>query len=286
MGLLTFITASCDALAATASPSIDALGLRIVIALATIMLVWFGVQESLAAAHGGPGFNMGKFLNFFLLITFAYVLVAYYDSAIPGVGYSLKGFINGGAQYLVAVIGTDSIANMQNDLAQIQASSGPGIIKTIADPYYALAFFFIQVMLALFAATLSLIVGYGAIALTVVGLFGPVLIPFMVVPKLEFLFWNWLRAFIGFCFYKVVAAAVLSVLAQLLTAYSGGLTLLADPGTMVQQIPWLILLVLINVYVLFQVPHLTLAIFSGSTGGSGSGMTTGLLTGATLAAKL
>jgi hypothetical protein len=272
MGLLTFITTACDSLAATASPSIDALGLRIVIALATIMLVWFGVQESLAAAHGGPGFNMGKFLNFFLLITFAYVMVAYYDSAIPGVGYSLKGFINGGAQYLVQVIGTDSVTMMQNDLAQVQASSGPGIIKTFADPYYSMAFFFIQVILALFAATLSLIIGYGAIALTVVGLFGPIMIPFMVVPKLEFLFWNWLRAFIGFCFYKVVAAAVLSVLAALLSNYYTSLATVADPGQTIKQMPLLILLVVVNVYVLFQIPHLTMSIFSGSTGSHGGGM--------------
>jgi hypothetical protein len=272
MGLLSFITASCDALAATASPSIDALGLRIVIALATIMLVWFGVQESLAAAHGGPGFHMGKFLNFFLVITFAYVLVAYYDSAIPGVGYSLKGFINGGAQYLVRVIGTDSFNLMQNDLSALQASSGPGITKTVADPYYALAFFFIQVMLALFAATLSLIVGYGAIALTVVGLFGPILIPFMVVPKLEFLFWNWLRAYIGFCFYKVVAAAVLYVLAALLGNYYATLGTVPDPGQMILQLPLLILLVVVNLYVLFQIPHLTMSIFSGSTGSHGGGM--------------
>lgn len=272
MGLLTFITASCDALAATASPSIDALGLRIVIALATIMLAWFGVQESLAAAHGGAGFHMGKFLNFFLLITFAYVLVAYYDSAIPGVGYSLKGFINGGAQYLVQIIGTGSVDLMQNDLSALQGSSGPGIIKTFADPYYSISFFFIQVMLALFAATLSLIVGYGAIALTVVGLFGPVLIPFMVVPKLEFLFWNWLRAYIGFCFYKVVAAAVLSVLAALLGNYYATLATVADPGQMIKQLPLLILLVVVNLYVLFQIPHLTMSIFSGSTGGHGGGM--------------
>jgi hypothetical protein len=272
MGLLNFITTSCDALAATASPSIDALGLRMVIALATIMLVWFGVQESLSAAHGGPGFHMGKFLNFFLLITFAYVLVAYYDSGIPGVGYSLKGFINGGAQYLVRVIGMDSVDLMHNDLSVLQGSSGPGIIKTFADPYYSMAFFFIQVMLALFAATLSLIVGYGAIALTVVGLFGPVLIPFMVVPKLEFLFWNWLRAYIGFCFYKVVAAAVLSVLAALLGNYYATLATVADPGQMIKQLPLLILLVAVNVYVLFQIPHLTMSIFSGSTGSQGGGM--------------
>jgi hypothetical protein len=46
------------------------------------------------------------------------------------------------------------------------------------------------------------------------------------------------------------------------------------------------LLVLINCYVLYQVPHLTMAIFSGSTGGGGGSMTAGLLTGATLAARL
>jgi hypothetical protein len=37
-----------------------------------------------------------------MLITFAYTMVKFYDSSIPGVGYSLKGFINGGAQYLVS----------------------------------------------------------------------------------------------------------------------------------------------------------------------------------------
>ena len=87
------------------------------------MLVWFGVQEALASAQGGPGFNMARFLSFFMLITFAYVMVKFYDSAIPGVGYSLRGFINGGAQYLFRIIGTDGIATMQNALAPAQASA-------------------------------------------------------------------------------------------------------------------------------------------------------------------
>jgi len=96
MGVLNWITQGCDALTATASPTIDALGVRMCIALATIMLVWFGVQESLASTHGGQGFHMGKFLSFFMLITFAYTLVRFYDSSIPGVGQSFRGFINGG----------------------------------------------------------------------------------------------------------------------------------------------------------------------------------------------
>ena len=79
-----------------------------VIALATIMLVWFGVQEALASAQGGPGFSIAKFFNFFLLITFAYCFVKFYDSSIPGIGYSLKGFISGGTSSLVDYIGNDS----------------------------------------------------------------------------------------------------------------------------------------------------------------------------------
>jgi type IV secretory pathway VirB6-like protein len=272
VGLLTWITQACDTLTSTASPSIDALGLRICIALATIMLVWFGVQEALASANGGPGFNMGKFLNFFLLITFAYTMVKFYDSSIPGVGYSLRGFINGGAQYLVSVIGTDSVTSIQNTLNQAQSSSGPGITKALMNPYYAIVFVIIQVLIAILSAVVSAIIAYGAIASAAIGLLGPVFIPFLVFNKLEFLFWGWLRAFMGFCFYKVLAAAVFSILAHVLAEYYTQLVAFSDPGNMVQELPLLILLVLVNVYILFKIPAMTQSLFSGHTGGGSSGL--------------
>ena len=61
MGLFNFIAQACQSLAATAAPSITAMGIHIVLALATIMLVWFGVQEALASAHGGDGYSRGGF---------------------------------------------------------------------------------------------------------------------------------------------------------------------------------------------------------------------------------
>ena len=189
MGILNWILQGCDTLTNTVSPSVDALGLRICIALATIMLVWFGVQEALAAASGGPGFNLGKFLNFFMLITFAYTMVKFYDSSIPGVGYSLKGFINGGAQYLVSIIGTDSVTSIQNTLNQAQSTNGPGIAKAMMNPYFAIVYVVIQVMIAALSAIVSAIIAYGAIGSAVIGLLGPVFIPFLVFQKLEFLFW-------------------------------------------------------------------------------------------------
>jgi hypothetical protein len=279
-GAIHWITQGCDALTASASPSVDALGLHICIALATIMMVWFGVQEALASAQGGPGFNMGKFLNFFMLITFAYVMVKFYDGVIPGIGYSLRGFIDGGAQNLVTVIGNDSVTSIQQTLDQASANGGPGIVKVLMSPYYSLVYVIIQVLLAIFSAAVSAIIAYGAVGLAVVGLLGPVFIPFLVFDKLDFLFWGWLRAFIGFCFYKVLAAAVLSILGHLLAQYYTTIVNFTDPGNMVKSLPLLILLVMVNIYILFKVPVMTATIFSGGHGGHDGGM--GLLTFALL----
>ena len=49
---------------------------------------------------------MAKFLNFFLLITFAYSMVKFYDSSIPGLGFSLKSFVIQGTDNLQQIIGT------------------------------------------------------------------------------------------------------------------------------------------------------------------------------------
>jgi hypothetical protein len=283
MGVLNWITQGCDNLTSAASPTIDAMGLHICIALATIMLVWFGVQEALASSHGGTGFHVGKFLSFFMLITFAYTLVRFYDSSIPGIGQSFRGFINGGAQNLVSVIGNDSITSIQNTLSQAQSNEGPGTMKALMNPYYAIVFFVIQALIATFSAVVSAIVAYGAVASAVIGLLGPIFIPFLVFEKLEFLFWGWLKAFIGFCFYKVLATAVLSILAHLLAQYYTELVNFSDPGNMVQELPLLILLVLTNIYILFKIPSMTMSIFSGSAGGHGGGMG-GMITAAILRA--
>src|SRR5882724_8606561 len=107
MSLFQFIAQACQSLAATVAPSITAMGIHIVLALATIVMVWFGVQEALASAHGEAGFSIGRFLNLFMLLTFAYAMVNYYDSSIPGLRFSLKGSSDRRTIHLVNVIGSD-----------------------------------------------------------------------------------------------------------------------------------------------------------------------------------
>jgi hypothetical protein len=249
------------------------MGIHIVVALATMMLVWFGVQEALASSQGGAGSNIGRFISLFMLLTFAYAMVNFYDSSIPGLGFSIKGFIDGGTTNLVNVIGADGSATMLNQIHAASSKTGPSMLASIMSPYYSLVYFVVQFLLAVLAAIVSAIIAYGAIASTIIGLLGPLFIPFLVFNKLDWLFWGWLKAYLGFSFYKVVAAAAMNVLSHVLTNYYVQLgQSLSDPSLLIQTLPLLILLVFVNIYILIKIPAMTQALFSGHTSGGGGGM--------------
>jgi hypothetical protein len=272
MDFLILIKNGCDNLTATASPSIDSLGLRMVIALATIMLVWFGIQEALASAQGGPGFSIPKFVSFFVLITFAYCFVKFYDSSIPGIGYSLKGFISGGTSSLVDYIGNDSTQEVQNTIHTALGKIG-SLSPSFTEPYTLLCSYTVQLVLTVLTGLIAVIIAYGAIGATVIGILGPVFIPWMVFDKTDFLFWGWLKAFLGFEFYKVVAAATLSIVSHLLISYlTSGAMNVASPQSLITLMPALLMLCFIACFVLFKIPTMTASLFSGHVGGHSSGL--------------
>jgi len=271
MDFLILIKNGCDNLTATVAPSVDSLGLHMVISLATIMLVWFGVQEALASAQGGPGFNIANFLNFFLLITFAYCFVRFYDGGIPGIGYSLKGFISGGTSSLVDYIGNDSTQEVQDTIRTALAQVG-NMSPSFTEPYKLLCSYTVQIVLSVLTALIAVIIAYGAIGATIIGLLGPVFIPWMVFSKTDFVFWGWLRAFLGFEFYKVVAAATMSVMSHLLISYlTSGAMNVDSPEKLVTLMPALLMLCFIAGFILLKIPAMTATLFSGHTGGHDAG---------------
>ncbi|MGA7635196.1 MAG: type IV secretion system protein [Terriglobales bacterium] len=243
-----------------------------VLALATIMMVWFGVQEALASASGGPGFDMRRFISFFILITFAYSFVNFYNTAIPGIGTSLKGFIDGGTANLVEIIGQDSFNTMTAQIDGAAKNMGTAMPSVLLSPYKSFVFFMVQMALAVANALILAIVAYGIVASTIIGLLGPIFIPFLVFEKLDWLFWGWLKAYLGFSFYKVIAAATLNVLAHLLTQYFSGLGQdLSDPQLMIAAFPFLIVLMGITSFILIKIPAMVHTLFSGGTGGHDGG---------------
>ena len=94
---------------------------------------------------------------------------------------------------------------------------------------------------------------------------GPIFIPFFIVPKLEWIFWGWFKAFIQYAFYQVIAAAVVFIIANLIL----GTLNLQPNGTisttqLLEFFPVLFITFLASIYALLKIPALTNHIFSGS----------------------
>src|SRR5207245_6747447 len=70
------------------------------------------------------------------------------------------------------------------------------------------------------AKVLSLaIVAFGLIASAVCALLGPIFVPFLIVPKLDWLFWSWFKAFVQYSFLPVVALAFLMIFERFIFQY-------------------------------------------------------------------
>ena len=224
----------------------EALGFRIFVALLTTMMVWFGVQEALSSAQGGPGFNFASLCDFVVVASFAYTFIEFYGNAIPGVGYSFKDFITVGAT------GVANINRPRQDRTRCKSDDHRHAEPTRGRNCEGADEYLLRLNDGLRSASAGLLFGHHRgdrrLRSSRGGrhrILGPVFIPFLLVDKLSFLFWGWLRAFIGFSFYKVVAAAVLSVLGHLYQLYYMSLIPL-DPVTLVTKLPLLMLLVLVN----------------------------------------
>ena len=127
----------------------------------------------------------------------------------------------------------------------------------------------ITILLAAAQAIAIVVIAYGFIATAVCVLVGPVFVPFFIVPKLEWLFWGWFKAFIQYAFYQVIAAAVVYVIGNLIL----GILDLEPTGTisivqLIEAFPVLFITFLAAIYALLKIPALTNHIFSGTSGGS------------------
>ena len=114
-------------------------------------------------------------------------------------------------------------------------------------------------------AVAIIITAYGFVAQAICILIGPLFIPFFIVPKLEWLFWGWLKCFMQYAFYQVIAAATMFVMGNLVIYVLTQPPFLPVPDP-VSLLTLLTVVFLGGVYALLKVPALTNHIFSGMSG--------------------
>jgi hypothetical protein len=250
-------------LLATQEPQFVGIGNRMFVSFATILLVWQGIRMMLAWRQSGE--HMFSFAKLLLVLSFGYAMIVYYGSPIPGIGRSFSNLITDQTAYLATLISAQSIQDAQQSLNTLwNALEQPDAWSILAN----LLYWTMLVVIALAQFALMFVVSFSMIASAICALVGPLFVPFFVVPTLDWLFWNWLKAFIQYSFMRVIANAFIFVFERFLSRYLQTL----PPGLRLEEqllygVHAVMILVTFAVGVLL-VPSLTSSIFSGRSGES------------------
>jgi hypothetical protein len=248
----------------------DAMGQNLFRMFATILVAWYGVKSALSAASGGHPFHFENLASLLLTISFGFAMVNYYSTPIPGIGTSFHNLITDESQFLANKITQTQLQVVIEKISDFESRiDSPGFGDFLGTAIYVL----VIILLAAAQAIAIVVIAYGFIATAVCVLVGPIFIPFFIVPKLEWLFWGWLKTFIQYAFYQVIAAAVVFIIANLIL----GTLRLQPTGTIspMQLIGWfpvLFITFLAAIYALLKIPSLTNHIFSGTSGSSSGGI--------------
>jgi hypothetical protein len=263
LAIVATIQQAITSLLTTYEPEFLRFGYSLFIAFATILIVWQGIRMMLNQESLGD--HLFEFAKLLLFISFGYALIAFYESPIPGIGVSFSNLITDQAQEFANILDARSLELVFDHLDQLwQQFVQPDAWSILANLLY-----WLLLIVVTLAKVLSLaVVAFGLIASAVCALVGPIFVPFFIVPKLDWLFWSWFKAFIQYSFVPVIAFAFLMIferfIFQYLTTLPPGIT---EDLYMLYGIQSLVVIGVFTVGILL-VPSLTSSIFSGRGGES------------------
>ncbi|MGB7219689.1 MAG: type IV secretion system protein [Vicinamibacterales bacterium] len=263
LAIIATVQQAISDLLTTYEPEFLRFGYSLFIAFATILIAWHGIRMMLS--QEGLGEQLFGFAKLLLFISFGYSLIAFYEAPLPGIGVSFSNLITDQTHHFANILDARSLELMFDHLDELWAH----FVQPDAWSILANLLYWLMLIVVTLAKVISLaIVAFGLIASAVCALLGPIFVPFFIVPKLDWLFWSWLKAFIQYSFIPVVAFAFLMVFERFVFNY---LTTL-PPGITedLYLVYGLQALVVIGTFVvgILLVPSLTSSIFSGQGGQS------------------
>jgi len=261
LNLLPTVQQAITNLLTVYEPEFLRFGYGLFLSFATILIAWQGIRMMLS--HDSLGEQMFDFAKLLMFISFGYAFIRFYETPLPGMGVSFSNLITDQAGYFQSVLEArafDNIYRHFDELAEHFLQPDPWSI--LANLIYWTVLLLIAVAKALSLA----VIAFGLIASAVCGLLGPIFVPFFIVPKMDWLFWGWLKSFMQYSFIPVVAIAFLMIFEQFVFRYVTTL-----PPTITSAEYGVYALQAVAVIVTFcigmmLVPSLTNSIFSGSSG--------------------
>lgn len=261
--LFTFLTN----LMTTHASLFQSIGLNLFRGFAVILLAWFGIQSALGSTGGHQGFRLDRFATLVITIAFGYAMINYYSNPIPGIGVSFYRLITDEGTNLANQLNAATLQEVKQRLDSMYLSmESPTMI--FASAMEILHFVILVLAIAFAEASAFAIIAFGYIAAAIVVMVGPVFVPFFIVPQMEWLFWNWLKALLQYSFYPVIANAYIFVMGSLLNHFVDSHPPPYDGAAMALLFLPLLFLLIAFTYGIVKIPSLVNSIFSGRGGES------------------
>ncbi len=214
------VTAAINNLISNTGGTFLSTGTQLLTSIGVLMLVIKGLQWAAASASRHHAeFDFPSLIQFFALFLIAEALLRYYNAPLPWTNVSVHQLFPETGRQLAATI---DISTLNNLLQAIQKLVSGEERPSLTDPimlvvYYGILCDMILVEGVLFALNILafVMVGIGSVL-------GPLFIPWLMVQRLSWLFWNWLQFMLQYSFFQVVAAALTNVWATVLLNFWTG----------------------------------------------------------------
>jgi hypothetical protein len=255
-----------SSLMTTHSGMFEALGLNLFRSFAIILIAWFGVKSALASASGHQGFHFDHFASLLMTIAFGYTMITFYSRPIPGMGVSFYHLIIDEGTNLANQLNNGIVTELWSRLNSIYfETEQPGL--SIAINVLEILRYVITILALAAAETASFVViSFGYIAAAIAVMLGPIFIPFFIVPKMEWLFWGWLKSLLQYAFYPVVANAYIFVFGQLLIHFVDSHPPPYDGAMLALLFLPLLFLLIAFTWGVLLIPSLVNSLFTGRSG--------------------
>jgi len=237
---------------------------------AVILISWYGIKSALSAASGSPMtvFHFDKFAGLLITIAFGYAMITYYSQPIPGLGISFYHLMVDQGLDLSNQLNHSLVQEVWDRLNNLYFGLEMPAVSMLLNVMEVIRYTVVVVALLAAEAAIFAVIAFGYVATAIAVLLGPIFIPFFIVPQMEWLFWGWLKAFVQYAFYPVVANAYLFVFGNLLIHFVDSHPPPYDGATLLLLFFPLVLLLIAFTYGILKIPSLVNSLFSGRSGES------------------
>ena len=269
------------------APEVHQAGAALWRGMGAVVVVWSGLKTAFSGTV-----HPWEWVRLVMALAIPWTLLTFYYQNIPGINWTFPQAVVAQGNWMMGLMMTDIVQSSQEELSkafeQIHATftdqarnlNMAGILWSGSGAFLKFVFgsgltlFLALLLLALFAITYAQVI-WAHVAVAIVILIGPLMIPWLLFEPMAFLFWGWFRALLVYSLYGVVAAVILRVFVSVSLAFLSTLMSAGFNVSDLQQLGmWFLLLaplLVAGILAAFKVGEIASLLISGA-GSAGAGL--------------